>query len=104
MPFFLSFFIGLRRMANVPVDSLRTGGTMWFPDLTVPDEYYLLPLLTSLTLGATIEVRIYSKTFVFKSSPLLRIYYVVCTHIHKFLNLNPIQHVIIFMKITQSSI
>lgn len=55
-PVFISFFMALRQMANVPVDSLRTGGLWWFTDLTVPDQYFLMPLITSATLFATIEV------------------------------------------------
>lgn len=56
MPVFISFFMGLRQMANVPVDSLRDGGLFWFLDLTVPDQYFALPIITSVTLWATIEV------------------------------------------------
>ncbi|XP_025834574.1 mitochondrial inner membrane protein OXA1L-like [Agrilus planipennis] len=56
MPLFISFFMGLRQMANVPVDSLREGGMLWFTDLTLPDQYYGLPLITSFTLWVTIEV------------------------------------------------
>ncbi|KRT86216.1 hypothetical protein AMK59_2748 [Oryctes borbonicus] len=56
MPVFISFFMGLRQMANVPVDSLRDGGLFWFLDLTVPDQYFALPIITSATLWATIEV------------------------------------------------
>lgn len=56
MPVFISFFMGLREMANVPVDSLRYGGIFWFEDLTVPDQFFALPVITSLTLWATIEV------------------------------------------------
>ncbi|XP_066148333.1 mitochondrial inner membrane protein OXA1L [Euwallacea fornicatus] len=55
-PIFLSFFMGLREMANVPVESLRHGGILWFQDLTLPDQYFLLPMLTSLTLWITIEI------------------------------------------------
>ncbi|XP_022190718.2 mitochondrial inner membrane protein OXA1L [Nilaparvata lugens] len=56
MPVFISFFLALRGMANLPIDSLHTGGALWFVDLTVPDPLYLLPLATSLTLLATVEV------------------------------------------------
>lgn len=56
MPVFISFFMGLRQMANVPVDSMRQGGLFWFTDLTLPDQYFALPIITSLTLYATIEV------------------------------------------------
>jgi len=50
IPFFMSMFLGLRGMANCPVDSMKTGGLSWFSDLTVPDPYYILPVLTSVTL------------------------------------------------------
>ncbi|KAH1003940.1 hypothetical protein HUJ04_003770 [Dendroctonus ponderosae] len=55
-PIFISFFMGLREMANVPVDSLTHGGMLWFTDLTLPDQYFLMPCITSLTLWLTIEV------------------------------------------------
>lgn len=55
-PFFVSFFLGLRSMANYPVESMTYGGLFWFPDLTVPDQFYALPILTSLTMLATIEL------------------------------------------------
>lgn len=57
VPIFISFFIALRRMANVPVESMKTGGAFWFTDLTVPDPYYILPFLSCASLLATIEVR-----------------------------------------------
>ena len=55
-PIFISFFIGLRQMANTPVESMRDGGLFWFTDLTVSDPYYLLPIITSITMLATIEL------------------------------------------------
>lgn len=55
-PLFISFFMGLRAMSNLPVESLREGGLFWFVDLTLPDQFYLLPIITSLTLFVTIEV------------------------------------------------
>lgn len=55
-PLFISFFIGLRQMANAPVESLSTGGLFWFVDLTVPDQFFLLPIITSCTMLLTIEV------------------------------------------------
>lgn len=55
-PLFISFFIGLRQMANAPVESLRDGGLFWFMDLTMPDQFFLLPIITSATLYLTIEV------------------------------------------------
>ncbi|XP_014246146.1 mitochondrial inner membrane protein OXA1L isoform X3 [Cimex lectularius] len=55
-PLFISFFMGLRKMANLPVESLKVGGLYWFADLTVPDQFYLLPIITCATLAITIEV------------------------------------------------
>lgn len=37
-------------MTNKPVESLKEGGLLWFTDLTIPDQYYLLPLCTTLTM------------------------------------------------------
>ncbi|CDI98651.1 cytochrome oxidase biolocus tagsis protein [Echinococcus multilocularis] len=44
VPIFLSVFAGLRGMAQLPVESLQTGGLGWFADLTVCDPLYILPL------------------------------------------------------------
>ncbi len=55
-PIFISMFLGLRKMANAPVESLTTGGMLWFKDLTVVDPYFCLPLLTACTLALTLEV------------------------------------------------
>ncbi|XP_037084728.1 mitochondrial inner membrane protein OXA1L-like [Pollicipes pollicipes] len=56
IPIFVSVFFGLRKMANLPLMSMKDGGMLWFTDLTVPDPYYLLPAVTALTLLATIEI------------------------------------------------
>ena len=56
LPLFLSFFIAIRRMAAVPVESMKTGGVFWFTDLTVPDPYYVLPVLACGSFVASIEV------------------------------------------------
>lgn len=50
VPVFMSFFFGLRGMANCPVESMTTGGLYWFENLTLADPFYLLPILTSSTL------------------------------------------------------
>ena len=63
MPIFLSVFIGIRHMTNVPVESMTTGGILWFTDLTVTDPYFALPLITVATLLATLEVTFESLFF-----------------------------------------
>uniref|UniRef100_A0A1A9ZS44 Membrane insertase YidC/Oxa/ALB C-terminal domain-containing protein n=1 Tax=Glossina pallidipes TaxID=7398 RepID=A0A1A9ZS44_GLOPL len=55
-PLFISFFMGLRAMANTPVESMRNGGLFWFTDLTIADPTFLLPIITSATLYLTIEI------------------------------------------------
>ncbi|KAK7114804.1 mitochondrial inner membrane protein OXA1L-like [Littorina saxatilis] len=56
MPVFISVFVGLRQMANLPVESMKTGGIFWFTDLTLPDTFYAMPLMTMVTFMLTIEV------------------------------------------------
>ncbi|KAL7306392.1 hypothetical protein TKK_0001813 [Trichogramma kaykai] len=55
-PIFLSFFWALRGMVRAPVHSMADGGLFWFQDLTLPDPFYALPLITSVTLFTTIEL------------------------------------------------
>lgn len=55
-PVFLSFFMALKKMAATPVESFKHGGTLWFTDLTVCDEFFALPAITCVTLWLTLEV------------------------------------------------
>ncbi|KAM6180497.1 mitochondrial inner membrane protein OXA1L [Erethizon dorsatum] len=55
-PIFISFFIALREMANLPVPSMRTGGLWWFQDLTISDPMYILPLAVTATMWAVLEL------------------------------------------------
>ena len=43
-------------MAQLPVESMATGGLGWFADLTVYDPYFVLPVASALTMLVTIEV------------------------------------------------
>ncbi len=47
---FCSMFFALRGMAECPVESLKTGGTLWFLDLTQSDPMFLIPIVTSTSL------------------------------------------------------
>ncbi|XP_032669456.1 mitochondrial inner membrane protein OXA1L isoform X2 [Odontomachus brunneus] len=55
-PIFLSCFLALRKMANLPVDSMKEGGFLWMQDLTMHDPYYIMPIFTCVTLYITIEI------------------------------------------------
>ncbi|XP_071557693.1 mitochondrial inner membrane protein OXA1L [Temnothorax nylanderi] len=55
-PVFISFFFALKKMANLPVESMKDGGFLWLKDLTVYDPYYIMPIVTSVTMFITIEL------------------------------------------------
>lgn len=42
------------------VPSFKSGGALWFMDLTTPDTYYIFPVLTGLSFLITVEVSLYS--------------------------------------------
>lgn len=52
----VSFFMAMRGMANAPVTSMMAGGALWFPDLTVADPSFILPLLSSVGFLISLEV------------------------------------------------
>lgn len=52
----ISSFMAIRGMAYAPVSSMMFGGTLWFIDLTLPDPLYLLPVISSAAMFATIQV------------------------------------------------
>ncbi len=56
---FLGFgtFRLFRGMASLPVPGLETGGLLWLQDLTVPDPYYILPVVTSAAFYLLMRVR-----------------------------------------------
>lgn len=54
--FLVSFFMAIRGMARAPVTSMMAGGALWFPDLTVPDPSFLLPIISSAGFLISLEV------------------------------------------------
>lgn len=54
-PMYMSLFLLLRNLTNIPVEGLATGGAFWFIDLTVPDPYYALPMITCSSLFLLFE-------------------------------------------------
>ena len=58
LPVFISFLMALRGMAQLPVESMKAGGILWFQDLTVPDPTFALPLIACATFLCNIEVNI----------------------------------------------
>lgn len=58
IPFYMSTFFALRNMAKQPISSFLEGGCGWLTDLTVSDPFYVLPILSGLSLLASFEVQL----------------------------------------------
>lgn len=43
-------------MSYLPVESMKIGGLLWFPDLTAADPTFVLPVVCAATMLLTIEV------------------------------------------------
>lgn len=56
IPIFYGFYKNLFGMAELKVPGLLEGGNWWFHDLTVADPYYILPLVSSLSMGLQIAL------------------------------------------------
>lgn len=56
MPLFITFFFALRGMATSGLPDFATGGAAWFTDLSMPDPYYVLPVLSSAATLAVLQV------------------------------------------------
>ncbi|KAK3685254.1 60Kd inner membrane protein-domain-containing protein [Podospora appendiculata] len=48
IPIGYGMFRLMKGMAALPVPSLESGGFLWFPDLTVADPYFVLPIVTAV--------------------------------------------------------
>ena len=46
----------MRGMADLPVPGFEDGGLLWITDLTIPDPYFALPVLTGLAFHLTFRV------------------------------------------------
>lgn len=55
-PLFMGMFFGLKKMPDIFSEELASGGMLWFPDLTVPDPYYILPFASAATFLGLIEL------------------------------------------------
>eukprot|EP00897_Mesotaenium_endlicherianum_P006566 jgi/Mesen1/5938/ME000301S05066 len=54
-PLFICFYFAIQGMAE-GVESFKTGGALWFTDLSVADATYALPILSALSFLATVEM------------------------------------------------
>jgi YidC/Oxa1 family membrane protein insertase len=64
MPVFIGMFYVIRKFGGTPgrtppeYDSFTHGGILWFQDLAHADPYYLLPIISALTMLAATEITI----------------------------------------------
>jgi YidC/Oxa1 family membrane protein insertase len=56
LPIFIVLYYTIRHFDTL--ESFRTGGLFWFPDLTQPDHLFILPALYVLTMMASQEITI----------------------------------------------
>lgn len=54
-PFFITFFLTLRRMALQEPEWV-SGGVLWFTDLSVPDPYARLPIMSSVLMVMAVQL------------------------------------------------
>jgi YidC/Oxa1 family membrane protein insertase len=54
-PFLISLFLALRGLGE-RFPEINQGGALWFTDLSVPDPYYILPAISSLTMLLSMEI------------------------------------------------
>lgn len=53
------FFIGLRAMCQLPVEQLKYGGLGYLMDLTLPDPYYITPIICTALVNLQLTVGFY---------------------------------------------
>ncbi|VBB31743.1 unnamed protein product [Acanthocheilonema viteae] len=53
---FMTQFIAVKKLSDVAFPGMSTGGLYWFKDLTIPDPYYLLPLVSAITVAAIFKM------------------------------------------------
>jgi len=45
----ITFYLAIKKMIACPVPGWETGGHAWFPDITIPDPYFILPFTAMST-------------------------------------------------------
>jgi len=56
LPLFMGMFFGLKKLSTICPEKLVNGGMFWFPDLTVTDPLYILPIASSMSFLFLIEI------------------------------------------------
>lgn len=56
LPIIIGMFMGLKKVASIYPEELARGGMLWFPDLTVTDPLYILPVTSCISMIALLEL------------------------------------------------
>ncbi|ODQ77830.1 hypothetical protein BABINDRAFT_163217 [Babjeviella inositovora NRRL Y-12698] len=56
LPLAIGFFTGLRHMANYPVQGFSDQGILWFTDLTAPDPYVALQVISAACFAGFVQL------------------------------------------------
>ncbi|KAI9791637.1 MAG: Mitochondrial inner membrane protein oxa1 [Peltula sp. TS41687] len=70
IPFGYGSFRLLRNMSALPVPGLETGGLLWLRDLTIPDPWFGLPILTGMMFYRNLKTSVDTGTTPFSSTTM----------------------------------
>jgi YidC/Oxa1 family membrane protein insertase len=57
LPVTLGMFFGVKGLCALPLEQLHWSGVSFLPDLTVPDPYYILPIVSAVLMNVQLHVR-----------------------------------------------
>lgn len=61
LPIFVGFFVGIKEMGDY-FPAFKSGGIMWFTDLSAADPTYILPVVNAVTMLAMFEIGMANST------------------------------------------
>ena len=56
LPVTLGMFLGIKRLCALPLEQLHWSGVSFLPDLTIPDPYYVLPIVSAVLMNVQLKV------------------------------------------------
>ena len=57
LPVTLGLFFGIKKLCDLPLEQLKWSGVSFWPDLTVPDPTYILPIVATGVMNLSLSVR-----------------------------------------------
>ena len=56
LPITLGMFFTIKRLCALPLEQLHHSGVLFLPSLTVPDLYYVLPIISAVLMNLQLSV------------------------------------------------